>query len=468
MASRTDACTATGGIYRPRNHRASPLYQCVTHHYDELEAGGHFTRSVEEQVLSRFIDCGNLHQGFARVYCDNCGHDYLLAFSATAPGVALPPASMQSSCKTRYFCPSCHQKRMLAYGEWVEENVLVPVPHRQYVFALPRLLRPWFRHDRARLGKLCQLVALLLVQGYQTLDPRGRPGFMLYVQTFGDLVTFNPHMTARDGGNAGNAGAITCHALVADGVFYPAGSFRVLPPVPEGALLEGLRHRVLDYLCEEANFDPELAQRMRKWQHSGFPVHNQIRVKANDAEGRKQLARYMIRNPFALEKMTYDGKTGMVIYRSKFHASLKRNYQLLPAVKWLTLLLAHIPDKYEHLVRYYGWYSNRARGERKDDENTDTTSTLHLDETPLDRKSKANWARLIQKVYEADPLECPKCNHTMRIIAVIDNDAVIRNILKHLHRWDPKPEQPDHPARDPSWPTNTTIPLTYHPVPDIA
>ena len=84
----------------------------------------------------------------------------------------------------------------------------------------------------------------------------------------------------------------------------------------------------------------------------------------------------MIRNPFALEKMTYDDRTGMVIYRSKFHASLKRNYQLLPATQWLKLLLPHIPDKYEHLVRYYGWYSNRARGERKDKEDPDNATTL--------------------------------------------------------------------------------------------
>jgi len=26
---------------------------------------------------------------------------------------------------------------MLAYGDWLEENVLAPVPHRQYVFSLP-------------------------------------------------------------------------------------------------------------------------------------------------------------------------------------------------------------------------------------------------------------------------------------------------------------------------------------------
>ena len=63
-----------------------------------------------------------------------------------------------------------------------------------------------------------------------------------------------------------------------------------------------------------------------------------------------------------MSQCAYDINTGMVIYRSKFHASLKRNFQLLPAVKWLTLLLAHIPNKYESLVRYYGWYSNRAGG----------------------------------------------------------------------------------------------------------
>lgn len=40
---------------------------------------------------------------------------------------------LASSCKTWYFCPSCHQKLVLPYGEWVEQNVLAPVAHRQYV-----------------------------------------------------------------------------------------------------------------------------------------------------------------------------------------------------------------------------------------------------------------------------------------------------------------------------------------------
>jgi hypothetical protein len=49
----------------------------------------------------------------------------------------------------------------------------------------------------------------------------------------------------------------------------------------------------------------------------------------------------------------------MVIYRSKLHATLKRNFQVMPGVAWLELLCKHVPDRHEHMVRYYGRYSSR-------------------------------------------------------------------------------------------------------------
>ena len=79
-------------------------------------------------------------------------------------------------------------------------------------FTLPKLLRPFFHH-RAYLGELCHIVGELLKQNYREVLPDGEPGFIAFVQTFDDLVTFNPHMTAMDGGNAGNAGAITCPCI---------------------------------------------------------------------------------------------------------------------------------------------------------------------------------------------------------------------------------------------------------------
>src|SRR3990172_5492906 len=72
----------------------------------------------------------------------------------------------------------------------------------------------------------------------------------------------------------------------------------------------------------------------------------------------------------------------MVIYRSKMHAGLKRNFQVMPGAEWLELLCKHIPDRYEHLVRYVGWYSNRARGERAKKVLTQAGAALPVDEAP--------------------------------------------------------------------------------------
>jgi hypothetical protein len=208
-------------------------------------------------VITRFIECGDPHHGFARIYCDACRHEFLLAYS----------------CKTRYFCPSCHQKRVLLYGEWV-----------------------W-------LGELCRIAARLLAGAYAEAAPGARPGLILFVQTFGDLANFNPHV----------------HVLAADGGFRADGVFVPLPPIL-GALLEGgSRRAVLDFLVEERAISEALRSRMLGWRYSGFAAHNRVGVAADDAEGRQKLAGHMLRAPMSLEKMSYDAATGTVIYRSKMH-----------------------------------------------------------------------------------------------------------------------------------------------------
>jgi hypothetical protein len=45
---------------------------------------------------------------------------------------------------------------------------------------------------------------------------------------------------------------------------------------------------------------------------------------------------------------------------------------------------------------------------------------------------RRNWARLIQKIYEVEPLICPKCKGAMRVISSIEDPSVIRDILNHL------------------------------------
>jgi len=49
---------------------------------------------------------------------------------------------------------------------------------------------------------------------------------------------------------------------------------------------------------------------------------------------------------------------------------------------------------------------------------------------------KRRWSHLIKKVYETDPLTCPKCHGEMRIISFIDPPEVIKKILEHLGLWE--------------------------------
>ena len=58
------------------------------------------------------------------------------------------------SCKRRHFCPSCHQKRVVEFGEYLCEEILKAVPHRHFVFSIPKILRRYFLYDRSLLSDL--------------------------------------------------------------------------------------------------------------------------------------------------------------------------------------------------------------------------------------------------------------------------------------------------------------------------
>ena len=63
---------------------------------------------------------------------------------------------MTFSCRTRGFCPSCHAKRLEEWGEWMREELLLDVRHRQVVFTIPKMLRVFFKFKRRLLGDLCR------------------------------------------------------------------------------------------------------------------------------------------------------------------------------------------------------------------------------------------------------------------------------------------------------------------------
>jgi len=126
-----------------------------------------------------------------------------------------------------------------------------------------------------------------------------------------------------------------------------------------------------------------------------------------------------------------------VIYQSKDGTSTKT----FDALDWLAQLVTHIPNKDEQMVRYYGFYSNKSRGLRKKAGTNDHVPAL-IDSDMSRKEFCQNWASLIQKIYHVDPLLCPKCSGSMRIISFIEDEEIIKKILKHLDLWDVRPKPP--------------------------
>jgi len=115
-----------------------------------------------------------------------------------------------------------------------------------------------------------------------------------------------------------------------------------------------------------------------------------------------------------------------------------RNFQILEPLDFLAEFSQHIPPKGAHLIRYYGWYSNKSRGLRK------KAAVVASGEAPAEppaaqaasQRSSQAWAMLIKRVYEVDPLSCPECGGQMKVISFIEppQTDVIEAILKHCGR----------------------------------
>ncbi len=67
------------------------------------------------------------------------------------------------------------------------------------------------------------------------------------------------------------------------------------------------------------------------------------------------------------------------------------------------------------------------------------------------------WRECIKKVWEVDPLTCPKCTGEMRIISFIYKKTVIKKILTHLNIFEEKKNQRAPPRAAPEYPEPSEV-----------
>jgi len=432
--------TPTDRIYHPRNPERSPFFKVVDRYFDQFEriypqkyeSTYGFWRPVIHDSVEKFRKCGDLKQGFARIKCDDCGHEMFVPFS----------------CHQRCSCPTCHQKRSLLLSVHLTDDVLAEVPHRQFVFTIPKRLRLYFRYNRELLGELVHAAWETVSEIYSEEVAVGEvfPAMIAGIQTFGDLINWHPHI----------------HAIVPEGVFLSSGTFCPIDTVTDEMFCNRWQEKVFRFLKKAGLIDDEVIDSMKSWKFSGFSVNRDVRIEAGDKAGMMRLIQYIARCPFSLERMISVTPEGKVLYRAgkgkcyafpkqadpKLTAGIKRNFEVFEPLDFLAEVTQHVPLHGQHQVRMFGWYSHKKIGQRrKAHENASESSKI-------DGKSVATWAMLIKLIFEIDPFVCPKCGGNMKIISIIDRkqSEVVEKILRHCHLWnDPDPPPKPSPIPEPEF-----------------
>ncbi len=276
------------------------------------------------------------------------------------------------------------------------------------------------------------------------------------LQSFGDFIHWHPHI----------------HALVTEGVFLPDGTFVPLPKLASEPFLKLWEQAVFDLLLTEGKITEEVVANIRGWRHSEFSVDQSVRIETGDTEGLRKLIEYFLRCPFSEARMiclcvsarrqvevTAEGK---VLHKSGHNrlgrfpeaasedllAGPKRNFQVFDPLDFLAEVTQHVPDAGEHLIRYYGWYSNKSRGLRA--KGQPAAARPAQEKGPTAREARKRWAALIKQVYEVDPLLCAKCGGTMKIISFIERGQreVIEKILRHCGLWEEESARAPPPVHE--------------------
>jgi Putative transposase/Transposase zinc-binding domain len=462
---------STSPVYQRRSPGDTALYGVVRDHFESFRTQAASLRDGEglprfvEQAFRDFLRCGRLAGGFARFHCPGCGFDRLVAFS----------------CKGRALCPSCAGRRMAERAAHLVDRVFPDVPVRQWVLSVPYRLRyrlAW-DHDlcRAVAGVLMRSVCRLLRERARDAGVvGGRGGGVVVIQRFGGALNLNVHFHALvlDGAFAGESGERRFHSLRRLTALDVEEVLAAVEPLVdrrrrghggsedgdadswgnEAPVLAGLAAASVQ---GQAALGPRSGRRSARLgtavlaeadapvaaasaQANGYSLHAGLVVPAGRRERLERVCRYVLRPPVAIERLhlTDDGRVRL---------SLRQPWRdgttdlIFTPVELLERLAVLVPRPRINLLLYFGVLGARAAGRAEVTSRRETAAADHPATTdavtpcePAESGGGRNrsWAALMQRTFGLDVLACPGCGGRLRLIALIEQRAVVTRILAHL------------------------------------
>jgi len=175
----------------------------------------------------------------------------------------------------------------------------------------------------------------------------------------------------------------------------------------------------------------------------GWDLHAGLVVAAGQRERLERVCRYALRPPVTPDRLaaTADGQVRLALRHPWADGT---THVVFDPVEFLGRLAVLVPRPRVNLILYYGvlgarasWRSevvprpasdqDPAAGDPADDDGLATAPD------PAQRRVRGQrWADLMRRTFAFDVLSCPRCGGRLRLIALIEEAAVISRILCHL------------------------------------
>src|SRR4029453_15138924 len=169
----------------------------------------------------------------------------------------------------------------------------------------------------------------------------------------------------------------------------------------------------------------------------------------------ERVARYITRPALAIDSIRRR-EDGRLEIQNPLDPPPGPPVRIFDPLEWIHAVTAHIPDRGQHQVRYYGALSNRARvtiAGLNGQSYRPSEAQQQGDEGEIDpsRARRGSWARLLRKIFEVDPLLCT-CGAQMKIVSFsfITEPRVVDRILRHLASEACKARDPFDPRAPPA------------------
>ena len=349
------------------------------------------------QSIDKFLACRDMSKGFIKFKCPLCPIIHKLPLT----------------CKSK-LCPSCGFKYSRIWSLNIMKHIL-NIEHRHVLFTIPKECRQFFFYDRKLLSKLSAVVNEIFKFCFHNISRKKlrknkiskfsrkyftdsnivHYGLISIIHTFGRDLKWNPHI----------------HAIVSLGGFTKNFDFRKMRHFNVDTIAGQWKYHVLKIIQNGEYHDSKIKKKALDTVAKLYREDKRFFFNVGDGDINstkgiiRYLGRYLARSPVAEYKITEIDDDNVTFFFNDLANNKKKTYITMPAEKFISQILIHLPPKTFKMVNRYGFYSRHISDELK--------KAMEPFRKNIAVSKYSFYQRQMYITFGINPFYCPECKVKM-------------------------------------------------------